>query len=683
MRKESKLNFYFAALCFSVGLYDIACIGLYNSLSVTSGVFWQNCQYFSIEPIATSILYFTYFLVDRKKDWLFHSYIAIMAAMFGLGILFNTHIFSLDDPIVRQVNVLFFNVTYFEARPGLLMNLLFVFLFIGMVYIFSLLVHSLIKNHRKDLWPLIIGFCIFFISTIMDILIAAELVSFIYTAEYSFLVIVIMMDYTLIRRFVSLFLEIENININLEEKVAERTSKIQGMADEVSNINKQYRTFFSTSRDCVYITSLDGSWIDMNDAAVELFGYSSRDELMQVTIANLYAKAEERTKHINTIMGKGYSKDYPADLRKKDGEVINVLITSTARYDTDGKTIGFMGTIKDITERKKAEDTLRESEKKYRTILENMDDVYFEVDIKGNITFVNPSSCKMSGYSEEELIGMSFKNISAPDDIEMVMQYFGKISLTGKTGKPFLWKLVKKNGEQGFFELVASLIRDKQSNPIGFKGIGRDITERKRAEEKLQQTLEILRNAVGVTIQVMVSAVEVRDPYTAGHQLRVADLARAIATEMGLCQDKIEGIRMAGSIHDIGKLSIPAEILSKPTKLTAIEFSLIKEHAQSGYEMLKNVESPWQLAQIVYQHHERMNGSGYPRNLKGDEILLEARIMAVADVVESMASHRPYRPALGIEAALEEIEKNKGILYDDAVVDACLKLFKEKGYKLK
>jgi HD-GYP domain-containing protein (c-di-GMP phosphodiesterase class II) len=151
---------------------------------------------------------------------------------------------------------------------------------------------------------------------------------------------------------------------------------------------------------------------------------------------------------------------------------------------------------------------------------------------------------------------------------------------------------------------------------------------------------------------------------------------------MGLPQDKIEGIRMAGSIHDIGKLSIPAEILSKPTRLTDIEFSLIKEHSRIGYEMLKDVESPWPLAQIVYQHHERMDGSGYPRNLKGDEIIIEARIMAVADVVEAMASHRPYRPGLGIDATLMEIEKNKGIFYDNTVADACLKLFREKSYKL-
>jgi len=217
---------------------------------------------------------------------------------------------------------------------------------------------------------------------------------------------------------------------------------------------------------------------------------------------------------------------------------------------------------------------------------------------------------------------------------------------------------------------------------VGLRGAIIDITQRKQQEEELQRTLDSLRKAVGTTIQVMVSAVEIRDPYTSGHQFRVANLARAIATEMVLPQEKIEGIRMAGSIHDIGKLSIPAEILSKPTSLTELEFSLIKEHSRSGYEILKDVESPWPLAQIVYQHHERVDGSGYPRNLKGNDILMEARIMAVADVVEAMASHRPYRPALGIDAALAEIEKNKGILYDEDAVNACLRLFRNKGYKI-
>jgi putative two-component system response regulator len=214
------------------------------------------------------------------------------------------------------------------------------------------------------------------------------------------------------------------------------------------------------------------------------------------------------------------------------------------------------------------------------------------------------------------------------------------------------------------------------------ENLQQDIIERKLAEMELRQTLESLRKAVNTTIQVMVSTIEMRDPYTSGHQTRSAHLACAIATEMGLPQEKIDGIQMAGSIHDIGKLSIPAEILSKPTKLTNTEFSLIKEHSRSGYEILKDMESPWPLAQIVYQHHERMDGSGYPRNLIGDEIIMEARIIAVSDVVEAMASHRPYRPALGIDAALGEIEKKRGTLYDNAVADVCLKLFREKGYKL-
>jgi putative nucleotidyltransferase with HDIG domain len=240
---------------------------------------------------------------------------------------------------------------------------------------------------------------------------------------------------------------------------------------------------------------------------------------------------------------------------------------------------------------------------------------------------------------------------------------------------------VRKDGSERYF---AGLGRNLLDNPAvaGFIINARDVTESKLVNAELQRTLDNLRKSFGTTIQVMVSAVEMRDPYTAGHQLRVADIARSIAQEMGLSQDQVDGIRLAGSIHDIGKLSIPAEILSKPTKLTDIEFSLIKEHSRIGYEMLKDMESPWPLAQIVYQHHERMNGSGYPRKLKGDEILIEARIMAVADVVEAMASHRPYRPGLGIEAALEEIEKNRGIFYDNVVADACLRLFQEKNYKL-
>jgi len=193
--------------------------------------------------------------------------------------------------------------------------------------------------------------------------------------------------------------------------------------------------------------------------------------------------------------------------------------------------------------------------------------------------------------------------------------------------------------------------------------------------EKLRQTLS------GI-IQAMEMMVESRDPYTAGHQRRVSDLGRTIAQEMGLSTDETDGIRIAGMMHDIGKISIPTEILSKPGRLSNTEYSLIKDHAEAGHNILKEIDFPWPIATIVLQHHERIDGSGYPASLKGSQIILEARILAVADVVESMASHRPYRPGLGIDAALNEIEKNRGTLYDTGAVDVCLRLFREKGFQL-
>jgi putative nucleotidyltransferase with HDIG domain len=223
---------------------------------------------------------------------------------------------------------------------------------------------------------------------------------------------------------------------------------------------------------------------------------------------------------------------------------------------------------------------------------------------------------------------------------------------------------------------IASRLRDASGNIIGAIESIRDIADRKNSMDQL-------RKALGGTVQAIASVVDSTDPYTAGHQRRVADISRAIATEMGLSPDRIEGIRMAGIIHDIGKVSVPAEILSMPRKLTDLEFSLIKTHAQSGYEILKDIEFPWPIARMVLEHHERMNGSGYPNGLTGDKLLPESRILAVADVVEAMATYRPYRAALGLSAALEEIAKNRGILYDPEAVDACLRLFREKGFSIK
>ena len=332
--------------------------------------------------------------------------------------------------------------------------------------------------------------------------------------------------------------------------------------------------------------------------------------------------------------------------------------------------------------RHRAEEALRESEERFKTLSDKTPLGMCLIDIDGRYEYVNPAFVKIFGYDLSDIpTGKEWFRAAYPDpEYRREVMSDWKEDLSSYPNLEIRPRIYEVRCKGGAFRTImfrpVTLPSGKQLI------IYEDITERKQAEKQLQDTLESLRKAVGATMQVMVAAVETRDPYTSGHQKRSADLARAIAAEMGLPPEKIEGIRMAGSIHDIGKLSIPAEILSKPTKLSEIEFSLIKEHAKKGYEMLKDVESPWPLAEIVRQHHERIDGSGYPRNLKGDDILIEARILSVADVVEAMASHRPYRPGLGIDAALNEIEKNRGILYDNVVADACLRLFREKGFKL-
>jgi len=315
----------------------------------------------------------------------------------------------------------------------------------------------------------------------------------------------------------------------------------------------------------------------------------------------------------------------------------------------------------------------------YAILVENAPDSIAIIQDK-IVKFANKRQSEMSGYAVEELIGKSLLELVPSDFTSIIQEKFSHHEQGKDISEIFYVRLLCKDSTIKETEFSTKLIQyEGKSASIA---IIRDIAERKQENEKIQQTIISLRKAVDTTVQVLVSAMESREPYMTGHQSRAANLACAIAAEMGLDQEKIEGIRMAGVIHDIGKLTVPVEVLAKPTKLSELGFSLVKEHARSGYEMLKNVGSPWPLAQIVHQHHERMNGSGYPRKLKGDEILMEARILAVADVVEAMASHRPYRSASTVNVALDEIEKNKGILYDSTVVDACLKLFREKGYQL-
>jgi len=372
---------------------------------------------------------------------------------------------------------------------------------------------------------------------------------------------------------------------------------------------------------------------------------------------------------------------YELRMVKKDGTTFWAeLVMTTVR--NAGGVPECRVVMKDISARKQAENVLRVSEERYRDLFEAMDEGFCVVEmlydpdgeaVDYRFVEINPAFEKQTGL--QQALGKTIRQMVPNHDAHW-FEIYGKVARTGEA----IRFQNPAHAMQRYYDVYAFRINGDGSQKVGI--LFNDITKRKQAELDLIASERKLRKAISTTVQVLVAAVETRDPYTSGHQIRSADLARAMAIEMGLPQEVIEGIHMAGTIHDIGKISVPAEILVKPTKLSDLEFSLIKEHARKGFEMLKYVESPWPLAEIVYQHHERMDGSGYPRGLKGEETLIEARILAIADVVESMASHRPYRPSLGLDAALAEIENNKGTLYDSNAVDACLRLFREKGYQL-
>jgi PAS domain S-box-containing protein/putative nucleotidyltransferase with HDIG domain len=241
-------------------------------------------------------------------------------------------------------------------------------------------------------------------------------------------------------------------------------------------------------------------------------------------------------------------------------------------------------------------------------------------------------------------------------------------------------QLRKRDGSVVWVLENMNLVEDPQHGPV-LEGAIIDITKQKRVQEELKTSCEKLERAMEATIQAMARTVEARDPYTAGHERRVAQLAGAIAREMGLDEGRCQAVRMAAIIHDIGKLIVPAEILSKPGRLTDLEYQLIQSHPKVSYEILNIIDFPWPVADIILQHHERLNGSGYPRGLCGDQICLEARILAVADTVEALISHRPYRASPGTQLALWEIEENRGVLYDEEVADACLRLFRDRAFQ--
>ncbi|MDE1942995.1 MAG: PAS domain S-box protein [Betaproteobacteria bacterium] len=432
-------------------------------------------------------------------------------------------------------------------------------------------------------------------------------------------------------------------------------------------VSESPATLAMLDRDMNYLAVSERWLSDHQLEGKSLVGKSHYD-----TFPNLPEKWKEE--HQRALQGESiHMEDEP--LLRKSGK-IKWLHRDIRPWRTAANEIGgILIFSEDVTAKKNAEDALQYSEFRYRGVIEAASDGFVMANMQGSVLASNHAYARLSGYSEDELMKMQVAELEAHEGRNEILRRMRQIMKQGHACFETVHR--RKDGTTFPVEISASFVPSMGGVVFAFI---RDITDRKFAEVQIASYVRKIEKFTEDTLKAVSTMVEHRDPYTAGHERRVGILSADIARELGFSEKRCNDLKLVSHVHDIGKIGIPSEILTKPGKLTPLEYQMVQTHVEKGYEILKDVQFTMPIAEIIYQHHERMNGSGYPRRLKGDEILQEARILAVSDVVESMMSHRPYRPAHGQEKALQEIEENAGLLYDPDVVAACLNLFRVKGY---
>jgi PAS domain S-box-containing protein/putative nucleotidyltransferase with HDIG domain len=455
---------------------------------------------------------------------------------------------------------------------------------------------------------------------------------------------------------------------------------------QLAESEKRYRLLVENAADVIWTVDMNMKLSYISPSITQLLGYTVEEafsrNMEDIFSADSYRKAmyvlaEELEAEKSSNVDRSRSRVLELDLIHKNGSIIPAEIKYTFIRDKSDIPQEILAVARNISERREAEELILEEKKFLDNIFDSLPGIFYILNEKAEIIRWNKNEEIILEYSSEELMNRNALETIAEEDRELVAERVANVFASGYSS--VVANAVTKSGKK--IPLYLTGARVSKDNRDMLVGMGIDITEQKSYEEKSRKAVEELKEAINGAIEAIAMITEMRDPYTAGHQRRVADLSSAIAGEMGLSQEQVSTIRIAGILHDVGKASIPMEILCKPVALDPMEMDIIKLHPKVGYDILKSLKLPWPIGPAVLQHHERINGTGYPNGLIGDEITLEARILAVADVVEAMSSNRPYRPSLGIQNALNEIEQNKGVLYDIEVASVCLKLFNENRFK--